>query len=444
MKTKILTMLAMSSTIMFVSPVVAHASTNYLPTHIDLNGQVITSPAHTTAIDPSSHQVTSFLPIYYAMSVLERLGIASTWDGTTWSLTVPSSLHADLSNPTTGTGEMYIIMNGVKVESAPKLVAIDPASKQQTTFVPIYYLEQALNRIGVKSTWDGTNWKMTTGSTSTSGTTGTTETQTAMAQGMWQVFNSVNWDITTPTSMQQAGVSPTNAAVTAGDVSTWLADWAEKSKGYTAAPYNSNTKTFVAFSLQYESSTNPYTWASENDLFQGTSVTSASSTITPSETAQILSNLKWWLTGDRVVNGVNHLHVPMYGDYEQWTTSVQNGDMTQNQFQAALADATHYYDEITATTSGSTINITLPNVTNSPTKLAWSVINDVYSTGYGGGPTRTGTALGGTTLHVPLGNFVRIVARSLDNGLMGVDIAYADQNGSPVFYQPIDSFNGQQ
>ena len=437
MKTKLFTAFVVASTLISAAPAVAHASTNYLPTHIDLNGQTITSPAHTIGLDPSSHQSTSFMPIYYATEVLNRLGITASWDGTTWSLNVPNSIKVNLSNPATGTSEMYIEMNGVKVEAAPKLVAIDPSSKQDTTFVPIYYLEQALNRIGVTSTWDGTNWKLTRGAS-------TVETQTTMAQGMWSVFNATTWDITTPTSMQQAGVNPINTSVNAGQVATWLADWAEKSKGYSDSPWNSNTKTFVPFSLQYESSTDPYTWASENDLFQGTSVSNASSVITPSDATQILSNLKWWLTGDRVVNGVHHLHVPMYGNYHNWTNGVQNGDMTQSQFEAALADATRYYDEITVTTVGPTINITLPNVTNSPTKLAWSVINNVYSTGYGGGPTRTGTALGGTTLHVPLGNFVRIVARSLDDGLMGVNIAYADKNGAPVFNQPIDSFDGQQ
>ncbi|MCF8567926.1 hypothetical protein LLE49_24695 [Alicyclobacillus tolerans] len=137
------------------------ATTQYSATRIYLNGANVTNPVHTAAVDPSSHQETTFMPIYYAMEVLKQLGITSTWDGHTWSLAVPSSMNPNISSPSNSPNQMVIAINGTVVQTAPKVVAVDPASNQQTTFIPIFYLSQVLDRLGVNSTWDGTNWKLT-------------------------------------------------------------------------------------------------------------------------------------------------------------------------------------------------------------------------------------------------------------------------------------------
>jgi transglutaminase-like putative cysteine protease len=53
------------------------------------------------------------------------------------------------------------IIFGSKVVSQPMgIAAIDPASKKYTTYVPIYYVMQALKAVGIQSGWDGTNWRM--------------------------------------------------------------------------------------------------------------------------------------------------------------------------------------------------------------------------------------------------------------------------------------------
>ena len=432
-KSNLLAVFATASTLaasVSVVPV-AQAATQYSPTHIYLNSQDVTNPVHTSAVDPSSHQSTAFMPIYYAMQVLKQLGIQSGWDGHTWSLTVPSSLNPDMSNPSNGANQMSISINGTVVQTAPKVVAVDPSSGQKTTFIPIWYLEQALNRVGVSSKWDGTNWTMTT---NVSG-----ETQQAMANAMWNTFAGVSFDVNSHPSMSAVGISPTSSTVTAGDVSDWLSQWAAKAKGVTINLGPQNGK-YVPYSLEYETSTNPYTWASENDLFQGTSVSSASSELSTTDAQTVLSNLQWWLTGDKVVNGVNHLHFPFYSDYMLWASQPQN---EMSLYGSTLANVIHYYNEITTKTSGSTIDLTLPNTTNSTSDLGWIVNDGNYQ--YGGWQTKDNR--GGTTIQVPnKGTAGLAIAESslIPNlNLEGCSIAYFNHNGTPDFSQPYNTLLNQ-
>lgn len=434
---KLLAVIATSTALLAWIPA-AQAATQYAATRIYLNGADVTNPVHTAAMDPSSHQPTTYMPIYYAEQVLSKLGITSGWDGHTWSLTVPASLTPNLDNPSTGANQMAISINGTVVQTAPKVVAVDPASGQQTTFIPIYYLSQVLNRLNVTSTWDGTNWRLTQV---------TPVTQTAMANSMWDVFNSTTWDVNTHPTMAQAGVTPTSGTVTAGDVATWLADWAGKAKGVTAT-WGPNNGKWIPYNLQYEASSDPYTWASINGLYQGTGVTSASSVIGQTEVNQIVSNLKWWLNGDKVVNGVNYLHVPFYSNYTMWlsdttTAGGSTGMIPISAYQSTLADETRYYDEITAKVVGTTIDLTLPNTTNSASNSAWDVVDGQWE--YGGWQSKDNR--GGKTIQVPnSGTYGLDISESTLNSKMyleGLESMYVNLNGIPQFSQPYADGLGQ-
>ncbi|MCF8567047.1 hypothetical protein LLE49_20200 [Alicyclobacillus tolerans] len=438
-KSKLLAVFATASTLAAsVSAVpVAQAATQYSSTHIYLNGQDVTNPVHTAALDPSSGQETTFMPIFYAMQVLKQLGIQSSWDSHTWSLTVPSSMTPNMSSPSNSPNQMVIAINGTVVQTAPKVVAVDPASNQQTTFIPIFYLSQVLDRLGVTSTWDGTNWRLTKT---------TPETQTAMASAMWNVFNATTWDVNTHPTMAQSGVDPTNAPATAGDVATWLADWAGKAKGVTGT-FGSAKGQWIPYNLKYEASSDPYTWANVNGLYQGTGVTSASSVITPGEVNQIVSNLQWWLTGDHVINGVSHLHVPFYSNYGMWLTEtggqgVGNG-ISEGNYQSYLADETRYYDEITAKVQGTTIDLTLPNTTNSTSNMAWDVVDGQWE--YGGWQSQDNR--GGKTIQVPnagaVGMFINSATLNPNMYLEGFQIGYLNVNGVPMFFKSEDAGVGQ-
>lgn len=416
--------------VLLVSMQPAFASTAYSPTRIYLDGQDITNPVHTTAIDPSTQQSTAFMPIYYAEQVLTQLGIQSTWDGTTWSLTVPSTMNPNLDNPSASPNQMSIAINGIVVQTAPKVVAVDPASGQETTFIPVWYLGQVLNRMGLESSWDGANWRLTKV---------TPESQQAMAQSMWGVFNSVTWAVDAHPSMDQVGISPTSAPVTAGDVATWLSQWAGQAKGTT--PYfGPKQGQYVPYSLTYEVSSDPYTWANINGLYQGTQLNSASSVLTVQDASQVLTNLKWWLTGDRVMNGVHYLHVPFYSNYLEW----YGQKMGVTSYQSVLAEVTRTYDSVTATISDGKINLKLPSTTTTENKLGYWVVNGYWT--YGGWQTKDN--IGGKIIQVPessTGAMAMALETLIPNyNLEGYSVSYKNSaSGIPDFSEPMSVLVGQ-
>jgi len=135
----------------------AYAS-SYQPTlkAVYLNGNLINKPYGIV------HNGTTYMPIWYTMQALNRLGITNNWDGSTWSLTAPSNLTVDLTNlPKNTTGPKAIFLNNTMVQRVDGIAAVDPSSNQPTTYMPIWYMMQILKRIGVQSSWDGTHWQMT-------------------------------------------------------------------------------------------------------------------------------------------------------------------------------------------------------------------------------------------------------------------------------------------
>ncbi len=159
---------AMVATLL-LSPVAAEAAPiqhpMYANTNITWNNNEVNSAKHLQVIDPWSGHLTSALPLYYVDEALgEITGLAASWDGTvrTLNITLPSSVPVNLSNlppvqTTVKQGEMLFTINGTPVQYAPYFEAIDPASGKETSYVPIYYLEEVAKRFGAASAWNGTN-----------------------------------------------------------------------------------------------------------------------------------------------------------------------------------------------------------------------------------------------------------------------------------------------
>ncbi|GMA63418.1 peptidoglycan-binding protein [Alicyclobacillus fastidiosus] len=124
--------------------------------HIYYNNELITSPYGFT------YDNTTYMPIWYVMETLDKEGFTHTWSGNVWNIIVPNtaSQSIDYSDIRYGKGSMAIAINGTVVARVIGVTHVDPASKSTTTFMPIYYVEQALNRIGITSDWNGTTWKM--------------------------------------------------------------------------------------------------------------------------------------------------------------------------------------------------------------------------------------------------------------------------------------------
>ncbi|MFB5193150.1 hypothetical protein [Alicyclobacillus fastidiosus] len=438
--------------IQIVSATTAMASTSSHKMQLSkivLNGHTVSTQYKFVGGAP----VTTYMPVYYVQQLINKvLGTDTStdvWNGTehTWTLTVPRVTPSKISS---GSGSA-ISVNGTVIEAAPTIVDVDPSSGQQTTFMPIWYVQQLLNQILNLSpgtdTWNGgtstPTWMLTTTAT------GSSESQSSMANAMWKVFNSTSYDIHTHSTMEQAGVTPTNAPVTAEQVADWVKDWAVKSKGYTlSGDIDDNGKiyakggTWIPFSLQYESSTDPYTWAKENDLFQGTNVSLPSSVISSSDASKISSNLSWWLNGFKFVNGVVHLHVPMYGNYQQYVGEVEAEGTSISDYRSALADGANYIDKATATITNGTLNLTLPSLTASFSRSAWEVDARGFSYGWNGASTLS-NSLGGVTLHIPLNNNVpgfTLNIKSTKANLTGYALGYTYTNTAMSWFA-IDEAN---
>ncbi|MCF8567886.1 hypothetical protein LLE49_24495 [Alicyclobacillus tolerans] len=129
---------------------------------IQAGSQVVSNPIGLWAIDPSTSQYTTYMPIWYVMQALDRFGVQSQWDGKNWNLTLPSALAQKFnSNPAAyspGTGTCSIYVDGVPVQDAMKIVNNDPASNQPTTYVPIWYVGKVIRDFGMNYIWDGTTW----------------------------------------------------------------------------------------------------------------------------------------------------------------------------------------------------------------------------------------------------------------------------------------------
>jgi len=124
------------------------------------------------AKDPVHGNMTTFMPIWYAMQVLKQQGINSTWNGKVWNLsTTGTSITPDLTKISAGTGSDAIEINGTLVQNAFGQVSTDPKHGNKTTFMPIYWVFQALTRLGYDSSWNGTTWDITKAPASTTTTT---------------------------------------------------------------------------------------------------------------------------------------------------------------------------------------------------------------------------------------------------------------------------------
>lgn len=126
--------------------------------NIELNGQSINKPAGLV------HDGTTYMPIFYLNEVLTKLGItlATKWDGKTWALQTPSYMAPNMGNVKVGSGNVTITLNGTPIQKVNSVVAVDPASGVDTTYLPIWYLEQVLGRLGVTDDWNGTVWNLKT------------------------------------------------------------------------------------------------------------------------------------------------------------------------------------------------------------------------------------------------------------------------------------------
>lgn len=96
---------------------------------------------------------TTYMPIWYVQQVISRLGDSSTWHRPVWNIVLAPNQHYQYPTPF-GTGSTKTItVNGKPVYHAPGIV------HSHTTYMPIWYVQQALDDVGLQNVWDhGEQW----------------------------------------------------------------------------------------------------------------------------------------------------------------------------------------------------------------------------------------------------------------------------------------------
>ncbi|WDL95303.1 Ig domain-containing protein [Alicyclobacillus sp. ALC3] len=124
---------------------------------IEVNGQVF-------SLSPSMvYNQTTYMPIWYVQNVLQLAGVNAAWNGNLnrWDLTVNTSSgafagvtpHLIFNNHGTP-----VYVNGVLVLHAPTVAHRDPTDGVLTTYMPIWYVQQVLQSLGITTTWNGHTW----------------------------------------------------------------------------------------------------------------------------------------------------------------------------------------------------------------------------------------------------------------------------------------------
>ncbi|QSO52930.1 hypothetical protein JZ785_03125 [Alicyclobacillus curvatus] len=106
--------------------------------------------------------------MYYLQEALKSAGVQTTWNGNTLVVSnVPRGWTENVSSaPSVGnppTGQMQFSISGVEDEflRAPKLLAKDPSSDVETTYVPVYYADLFLHqRLMMGTSWSGLHWTL--------------------------------------------------------------------------------------------------------------------------------------------------------------------------------------------------------------------------------------------------------------------------------------------
>ncbi|MFD1674810.1 hypothetical protein [Alicyclobacillus fodiniaquatilis] len=318
------------------------------PTQLVLNGKDESNPVHLVRRESVKSEPTSWLPIWYLFGTLTNLSIHSTWNGHDWNLTLPSSMPVDWSNPpkkSTNSSDVSIEINGTPVEYAPRYAYRDSSGHKMTSYIPIWYLMQALKRVGITSTWDGTSWSMTT------------EESTPHATKLQVVKDFVN---TLHMSPDTSGSNPYD------DVSA--ADWpyvnAVIQKGYFTADSGSHFGSTDAVNVEtvdhayqlyvgipdsditWNAGGNTVAWANAVELNQGV----GTGILTNASETQLMSNLSALYHGySENSNGTYRL---WFQPYDAKVAFAHNPDVTAAMASSGQANTFSLADQITFSVQG--------------------------------------------------------------------------------------------
>lgn len=312
------------------------------------------------------------MPIFYVKLGLEKIGFKPTWDGKNWRLTTPSSVHPDLSKLNPGKSSMHIYINGTLVQTVEGIYEKDPSSGVLTTYMPIWYVQQVLQRAGVISTWDGKKWGMTL----------KPPTPTPVPTPVPPVYpplpaNEVGKDTFLEAFMTTLGIQPDASGTSPyDDVATTDAAW-----GYIHAAIQNNliqadssthfgvtdavTMGMVdglywnakgIVNAAYEPGGSPYAWGS--DIGLNVSGQAETQPIAPSDVPTIQNNLTNLQRGYyQDGSSTYHIVYPVADEYNSVFSSSYDA-------QQAITQAYSFFNQTTVQTQGDSFVVSLPSALN--------------------------------------------------------------------------------
>ncbi|MFB5190773.1 glycosyl hydrolase family 18 protein [Alicyclobacillus fastidiosus] len=151
------------SSVVLTPEVTANSSTQKT---ITVNGAVLSHPYSFVASDGSGQ--TTYMPIWYVGKALEAAGFTQSWNGTTHTWTLTTSMNGDFSSVPVGSGQASIVINGKLVKKINTYVRKDPAAgagAQPTVYMPIFYVDQLFDAAGITASWNGQTWAVRSPST---------------------------------------------------------------------------------------------------------------------------------------------------------------------------------------------------------------------------------------------------------------------------------------
>ncbi|MCL6445730.1 MAG: hypothetical protein K6T83_20150 [Alicyclobacillus sp.] len=161
---KFISLISLVGAFACLSPITnaAQPKTQFSQFRIYANNKIVSSPYYLTA-NVYGHQ-TPFIPLFYIEAALNKLGVTTSWNGTTLTLSKPDGTGINLSNlpkkHPVSNSQVSFETFGKIIEYAPRIVAADPIDAVRTTYVPIYYLQQMLSRFSISLSWNGVDLKL--------------------------------------------------------------------------------------------------------------------------------------------------------------------------------------------------------------------------------------------------------------------------------------------
>lgn len=152
-----------------VTHVVAFASTTkYSASQVVMNGSTTSKPLYIMSENPDNPTgpQAAWVPLYYLQSAMKQVGIRTSWNGRDLQFTVPSTWTvnaAKMENSHFAKNEMDFVVGSHHYQPTPRLIAKDPASGLNTTYVPVSYVNQFLKLVlSMQATWAEGHWTMVT------------------------------------------------------------------------------------------------------------------------------------------------------------------------------------------------------------------------------------------------------------------------------------------